>query len=335
MSGNAARQLSPFIRIMIAIFLLLLAVWIVLKIYIARSEPSGPQADGTKVSIFVTAGLKGYREPRGSDKDSFSGMARWASLIDKRRTQHPAILLDAGDFCGSAQGNAETPDIKYFFEGMRMIGYAAAGIGSDEIRFGHRRLHEKVDRSGFELLSSNIFGRAEEEIPGARYTVIRTGGRRTLTGMKGGLKIGVFSVALPRFINETGPGIPLHYDVLDPRIAALEAVSVLKEKGCDLIVALSYQSWPMSLALAESVDGIDIVINGRREHDRSTGEKVGRTTVVDTGIMKISLTEVFVEWTGGSPGIMVRESGPEAKTMKGRDDLVELEKRYMRELEGR
>jgi cytoskeletal protein RodZ len=65
MSGNTARQLSPFIRIMIAIFLILLAVWIVLKIYIARTEPSEPPADGTKVSVFVTAGLKGYREPCG------------------------------------------------------------------------------------------------------------------------------------------------------------------------------------------------------------------------------------------------------------------------------
>jgi len=335
MSGNAARQLSPFIRMMIAIFLLLLAVWIVLKIYIARTEPSGPQADGTKISIFVTAGLKAYREPGGADKDSFSGMARWASLIDKRRTQHPSILLDAGDFCGSAQWDKETSDIRYFFEGMRMIGYAAAGIGSDEIRFGHRRLQEKADRAGFELLSANISGIPDGEIPGARYTVIRTGGRRTLTGTKRGLKVGVFSVALPQFIYETGPDIHLQYDILDPRIASIEAVSALKEKGCDLIVALSYQSWPMSLALAECVDGIDIVINGRPGHDRSTGKKVGRTTVVDTGIKTTSLTEVFVEWTGGSPAIMVRESGPEAKTMKGRDDLVELEKRYMRELENR
>jgi hypothetical protein len=50
---------------MIAIFLILLAVWIVLKIYIARTEPSEPPVDGTKVSIFVTAGLNGYREPCG------------------------------------------------------------------------------------------------------------------------------------------------------------------------------------------------------------------------------------------------------------------------------
>ena len=65
MSGNAARQQSPLIRIMIAIFLVLLAAWIILKVYIARTEPAEPPPDGTKVSIIVTAELKGYREPCG------------------------------------------------------------------------------------------------------------------------------------------------------------------------------------------------------------------------------------------------------------------------------
>ena len=50
---------------MIAIFLVLLAAWIVLKIHIARTEPQPPPPDGTKLSIFVTAELKGYREPCG------------------------------------------------------------------------------------------------------------------------------------------------------------------------------------------------------------------------------------------------------------------------------
>ncbi len=112
-------------------------------------------------------------------------------------------------------------------------------------------------------------------------------------------------------------------------------MSALKKKGCDLIVALSYQGWPQSLELARSVEGIDIVINGRREHNRPTGETTGRTTVVDTGIKRISLTEVLVEWKGGVPRINVIESGPEAKKMKGRKDLLELEKRYQAELRSR
>ena len=262
-------------------------------------------------------------------------MARWASLIDKRRASHPAILLDVGGFCNPGQGKSMAFDLDYFFEGMRKIGYAAAGVGADEIRFGRKRLLERVDQAGFELLSANIYDKRGDEMLGAKYTVLRAGGRRSLTGVQGGVKIGVFSVTLPLFLHEIDPDIPKYYDILDPRIAALEAVSSLREKGCDLIVALSYQGWKGSLTLAESVDGIDVVINGRREHNRPTGEMVGKTMVVDTGIRRISLTEILVEWTAGIPHIRVVESGPEAKAMKGRADLLELEKKYELELRTR
>ena len=262
-------------------------------------------------------------------------MARWASLIDKRRERHPAILLDAGGFCNPAQGRTAAFDLDYFFDGMRKIGYAAAGVGPDDIRFGRKRLLERVEQAGFELLSANIYDKRGDEMLGSKYTVVRAGGRRSLTGMQGGVRIGVFSVTLPLFIHEIDPDIPKFYEILDPRIAALEAVSVLREKGCDLIVALSYQGWKGSLALAESVDGIDVVINGRREHNRPTGEIIGQTMVVDTGIRRISLTEVLVEWVEGVPRVRVAEAGPEAKTMKGRDDLLKLEKEYELELRTR
>jgi 2',3'-cyclic-nucleotide 2'-phosphodiesterase (5'-nucleotidase family) len=328
MSGNVAKDLSPFIRIMIAIFLLLLAVWIVLKIYIARTESPEPPADGTKISVFVTAGLGGYREPRGSEADTYSGMAQWASLIDMRRRQNPAILVDAGDFCDPAWEAGAEAEAGYFFEAMGLIGYTAAGIGSGEILFGRERLYEMADRAGFELLSANIRGGRGEEMPGSKHTVIRAGGRRTLTGMKGGVRIGVFSVALRELI----PGVD--FDILDPRIAALEAVSILKEKGCDLILALSYQGWEESLSLAESVDGIDIVINGLSGHDRLTEKRIGNTMVVDTGPGRSSLTELRVLWSGGNPAVTVVDPVPAAGRLSGREDLVDLEERYRRELGG-
>jgi hypothetical protein len=57
--------------------------------------------------------------------------------------------------------------------------------------------------------------------------------------------------------------------------------------------------------------------------------------VVDTGLRRISLTEVFVEWTAGNPNFRVLESGPEAKGMMGRADLLDLEKKYELDLRNR
>lgn len=58
-------RISPFVWILIAIFLALLIAWIALKIYIAGTDGREPPADGETVSIFVTGELGGYREPCG------------------------------------------------------------------------------------------------------------------------------------------------------------------------------------------------------------------------------------------------------------------------------
>lgn len=47
------------------IFIVLLAIYIPLKIYILRSETAGQVEDGTTLKIYLTNELNGYREPCG------------------------------------------------------------------------------------------------------------------------------------------------------------------------------------------------------------------------------------------------------------------------------
>ena len=54
-----ASNVSPFVPLLVIIFLALLAVWVPLKMHIARTTPREPVADGTKLSIFVTNELAG------------------------------------------------------------------------------------------------------------------------------------------------------------------------------------------------------------------------------------------------------------------------------------
>jgi 2',3'-cyclic-nucleotide 2'-phosphodiesterase (5'-nucleotidase family) len=262
-------------------------------------------------------------------------MARWASLIDLRKTRHPAVLLDAGGFSDPTEGEQARFRNEYFFEGMRLIGYEAAGIGPEEIRLGPTKLFERAEEAGFKLLSANIYEKPGGEPLGSRYEIIRIGGRRTLTGVKGGVRIGVFSVVLPVFIHRIDERMSSFYDIISPEIAALEAVSSLRWEGCDLIVALSYQGWKKSVDLASDVPGIDVVINGHRSHHSAYGEMVGETKVVDTGDKRTSLAEITVEWRDGKPRIRVRESGDEARRLEGRSDLADLEERFQAERRAR
>lgn len=50
---------------MLVLFVILLAVYIPLKIYIARSGDSETPREPVRFSIFVTNELNGYREPCG------------------------------------------------------------------------------------------------------------------------------------------------------------------------------------------------------------------------------------------------------------------------------
>lgn len=59
------RMGGTFIRISLTAFIVLLAIYVPLKIYIASSEPREPVADGTVVKVYVTNELNCYREPCG------------------------------------------------------------------------------------------------------------------------------------------------------------------------------------------------------------------------------------------------------------------------------
>jgi 2',3'-cyclic-nucleotide 2'-phosphodiesterase (5'-nucleotidase family) len=258
-------------------------------------------------------------------------MARWASLIDLRRTERPAILVDSGDFCyPRARRHAEFED-DFFFEGMRLMRYAAAGIGSNEIRYGRERLLERASEADLVLLGTNIIDKRGDGTLGRKWTIVQAGGRRSLFGREGGVRVGIFSVTLPHFVYGVDPLAQKYYEVIEPRLAALEAVSRLREKNCDLIVAISNQGWDKSVAFAEQVPGIDIVINGRRSHPSAFGEMHGGALVVDTGPHRTTLAEVSVVWRGGVPSATVVDRGGEALRMPERPDLKELQDRYERE----
>jgi len=64
---NTARtRTNLFIRAALILFVILLAIYIPLKIYIARSESAGAASREPVIfSLFVTNELNGYREPCG------------------------------------------------------------------------------------------------------------------------------------------------------------------------------------------------------------------------------------------------------------------------------
>jgi 5'-nucleotidase/UDP-sugar diphosphatase len=259
-------------------------------------------------------------------------MARWASLVEKRRRERAVLVVDTGDF--SLNPDARRRDLieRYFFEAMQLLRYDAVGIGEYETRSGLEGRFAAAERYGLPLVSSNILDRARNKPVAPEWIVRNVGGTRTFFGRRGGVRVGVFSVILPSFIYWDGAESQKKYDVVDPKTAALAAVKDLRKRGCDLVIAVSHLGWQNSVDLAREVPGIDVVLNGHREHPRTFAEHVGATVVVDTGEKEWSFTEVSVTFRGDSLVASAADVCGAALALSEDRRFTELEKKYAGEI---
>jgi 2',3'-cyclic-nucleotide 2'-phosphodiesterase (5'-nucleotidase family) len=259
-------------------------------------------------------------------------MARWASLVEKRRSERPVLVIDTGDF--SLPPDTRQRDLKerYFFEAMELLRYDAIGIGEFETRAGLEGRFAAAKRYGLPLVSSNIFDRTLKK-PAAPESVVRDiGGARTLFGRRGALRVGIFSVVLPSLIYRDGADGRQRYNVVDPKLSALAAATNLRARGCDIVIAVSHLGWQKSLELAREVPGIDVVLNGHREHTRTCEERVGSTVVVDTGEKEWSFTEVSVTFNGDALVVVVSDACGAALSLREDPRFTGLQKKYSEEL---
>ena len=255
-------------------------------------------------------------------------MARWAALLENKRDERPVVLIDAGDFCEIAKLRKNEIKEEYFFKALGMLGYDAFGVGENEIVFGRKNLEKAARKSGLDLLSANILDRQTNKPVFARHLVRGVGAGGFLFMRSGGVKVGIFSVADPELLYRADRLVKNYYEITDPRIAALGAVSDLREEGCDIIVALSHQEWNKSIALAHEIPGIDIVVTSHSSMIRARSEEIEGVLVVAPGNKTTSFTEIDVSWSEGETLTSVKDWGEELLKSKDHPEFLELEEKF-------
>jgi 2',3'-cyclic-nucleotide 2'-phosphodiesterase (5'-nucleotidase family) len=258
-------------------------------------------------------------------------MARWATLLENRRREKPVMLIDAGDFCAVGKVRDQEIKNKYFFEALEMLRYDVLAVAENEILFGRRNLEGTAKVRKLQLVSANILDRKSHEPIFDRYIIKRAGGGRFLFFRSGGVKVGVFSVANPELVYGADRLVKDHYEIIDPRIAALDVVTDLREKGCDIIVALSHQEWDLSVEFAREIPGVDIVVASHSSMTMSMSAEIDGTLVVAPGMGTTSFTEIEVTWRAGDTRMIMIDRGKELLEMKDHPEFVEIEERYNKE----
>ncbi|MGQ9703899.1 MAG: 5'-nucleotidase C-terminal domain-containing protein [Actinomycetota bacterium] len=250
---------------------------------------------------------------------------------EKAAAGEPVLTLSGGDFSqGTLFAWLETQAAAELSL-MQMVGYDAVALGNHEMELGPAYRAAALERAkalGVKLpiLCANIdfdetdpaddalealFSETDKE--GAELAIQRY----TIKTLSNGLKVGIFGLlgveaeamapaAAPvKFGNvENGPEDP--YSFLNRVVVAQTMVSLLRSRGCNVVIALSHSGTREETELAKWVPGIDVIVGGHSHDLNYPPIKVGKTVIVQAGAYTSHLGVLELEYD--EKGVSVRSA---------------------------
>jgi len=200
------------------------------------------------------------------------------------------LVLDAGDRL-HGQTPTNLTEGETMVQVMNAVGYSAMVTGNHEYNFGLSRLRELSVMMDFPLLAANV--RYNGDYIFERYTIFNMDD----------LKVGVFGLATPETPTSSDPRNMGGLVFENPVEIAAEIVELMKERNCDIIIALAHLGDDNSTAennrsdALAAVDGIDVVIDGHSHTLLESGKVIGNTLIAQTGnhAWNIGIVEINVE----------------------------------------
>ena len=136
-------------------------------------------------------------------------------------------------------------------ESFNLMGYDVVGIGDDDLTLGKEFLLEISKKANFPFLSTNLF----DEASGKNLF------QPSLIKKVNGLRIGIFSLLSPDLFTNPSDPRKKGLSIRPPIEAAQAMVKELKPKT-DLIILLSHLGYAKDIELAQSAQGINIIVGG-------------------------------------------------------------------------
>ena len=209
--------------------------------------------------------------------DQAIGLTRTASLIraarqEARQSGAEVLLFDNGDALqGTLLGDwaADQPGPQHpLLSAFEKLDYDAIALGNHDFSFGLPVLEAIVEHAPFPVLCGNLrrMGRTQAWQPWAVLTRrIRVGGQEVP------LRVGVFSILPPQTARWEAHHLDGEVEVADSISTARTCIAELRDRGCDLVIALAHSGLgdaepaPMSenvvIQLA-ALEGVDAIVAG-------------------------------------------------------------------------
>ena len=180
-------------------------------------------------------------------------------MRDLRESQKGILVLDSGDLLFKKYVNLVPENERggmgekahLMIESFNLMGYDAVGVGDDDLTLGKEFLLEISKKANFPFLSSNFF----DEASGKNLFQL------SLIKQVHGLRVGIFSLFSPDVFTNSSDPRRKGLNIRPPIEVANAMVKELKPKA-DLVILLSHLGYAKDLELAQSVQGINMIVGG-------------------------------------------------------------------------
>ena len=204
------------------------------------------------------------------DEGRRGGFARLATLVKRIRRENAATVMAlAGDTISPSVASTLLQG-RHMIAGLNALGLDLATFGNHEFDFGPTVLTERMRESTFSWLSANVLERASgRPFGGAQREVLLT---------LAGVRVGVFGLTTAEVVKSSSPGADV--EVREPIAAAREVSQALRQRGAQIVVAVTHLDMREDRALAERAD-VDVILGGH-EHEPLVFEE-GKTLITKAG----------------------------------------------------
>lgn len=204
------------------------------------------------------------------------GLSKFVSYVKQQKKEakekgYSVFAVDCGDFnqglplCSVSNGTTG-------HDALKLAQYDAFTLGNHEWDYGHHNLYvhyKDFEKNKSPLIVANIEDNSEKEkMEFNPYIVKEISSFGTNAGDNFKLRVGIFGFDTP-YTNVTTNPVEVKDVTFDPNIVSLSQkyVKILREdEKCDVIVLISHLGYEelelTSNKIAESFDGIDVIIDG-------------------------------------------------------------------------
>ena len=220
------------------------------------------------------------------------GYSRFSTVLERARKEfgrENVLYLDAGNaFYGSSI--AETDRGESVVKILNALGLDATVLGNNDFNYGERAVKSLEMRANFKILATNVKTMDDEQNFVTPYIIkeIR------------GTKVGIFGLTSPEAY-DSEKALLDNITIEEPILAASKTVKELKSQGAEFIILLSHlgmneetnKEW-QSTAVAENVQGIDLIIDGNSSEPLEDKVVVKDTVIIQTGenLMNIGVLKI-------------------------------------------